>query len=339
MPSKSTALDPAVLRALSPLLPPSSTPKLSTHGGSGFAATYSITAQSPSDSKQKKFFMKTSADAGADVMFAGEYQSLNAIADAVPSLAPRAYGFGKLEDGNGHFLVTDFLHMGGGFGRRSSAGKSLAEKLAKLHSTPAPVPQGCDRPMFGFPVTTCCGDTPQDNSFSDDWADFYGRKRLMAILERGEGRNGKDGELRKNVERVVSHVVPRLLGKGHLGGSNGITPVVIHGDLWSGNKGTVTLELEDGAEATEEMVFDPSAVYGHSEYELGIMRMFGGFGGSFLREYHKILPKTEPVEEYEDRVNLYELYHHLNHWAIFGGNYRSGAMGFMKSLIQKYGDT
>ena len=54
-------------------------------------------------------------------------------------------------------------------------------------------------------------------------------------------------------------------------------------------------------------MFDPSACYAHSEYELGIMRMFGGFTGSFLKEYHQLCPKTEPVDEYEDRVNLYEL--------------------------------
>ena len=37
------------------------------------------------------------------------------------------------------------------------------------------------------------------------------------------------------------------------------------------------------------------------------MRMFGGFGTSFLKEYHDLCPKTEPVDEYEDRVKLYEL--------------------------------
>jgi fructosamine-3-kinase len=48
-------------------------------------------------------------------------------------------------------------------------------------------------------------------------------------------------------------------------------------------------------------------VYGHSEYELGIMNMFGGFGGSGWKEYQKLVPKAEPQEEYEDRIKLYEL--------------------------------
>lgn len=57
----------------------------------------------------------------------------------------------------------------------------------------------------------------------------------------------------------------------------------------------------------EEVVFDPSAVYGHSEYELGIMKMFDGFGSAFFKEYEKLVPRVEPREEYEDRIALYEL--------------------------------
>jgi len=29
-------------------------------------------------------------------------------------------------------------------------------------------------------------------------------------------------------------------------------------------------------------------------------------------------------------------YHHLNHYAIFGGGYKGGAMSIMKSLLSKY---
>lgn len=43
------------------------------------------------------------------------------------------------------------------------------------------------------------------------------------------------------------------------------------------------------------------------------------------------------ISRYHDRIALYELYHHLNHHALFGGGYRSGAMSMMKDLIGKYG--
>jgi fructosamine-3-kinase len=198
-------------------------------------------------------------------------------------------------------------------GRSSTSGtkvQSLAEKLAKLHTTPAPIPEGYSNPQFGFPATTCCGDTPQDNTYKESWADFYANQRLRFILGRSEKSNGEDGELRKLVEQTASQVVPRLIGDGHLNNGKGVTPVVVHGDLWSGNasKGII-----GGQGEAQGVIFDSSACYAHNEFELGIMKMFGGFGGSFLQEYHKLCPKTEPVDEYEDRVALYELYHHLNH--------------------------
>ena len=31
-------------------------------------------------------------------------------------------------------------------------------------------------------------------------------------------------------------------------------------------------------------------------------------------------------------------YHHLNHYSIFGGGYKGGAVSIMESLIEKYGD-
>jgi protein-ribulosamine 3-kinase len=155
--------------------------------------------------------------------------------------------------------------------------------------------------MYGFPVTTCCGSTEQDNTWTESWAEFYAERRLRAILREGLRKNGPDKELAAAVEKVADKVVPRLLGDDHL---KGVYPVVVHGDLWSGNHGRGRIGGKGGA---EEVVYDPACVYGHSEYELGIMRMFGGFGSGFWKEYERLVPKTEPKEEFEDRVALYEL--------------------------------
>lgn len=189
--------------------------------------------------------------------------------------------------------------------------------------------------MFGFPVTTCCGDTPQLNAFKERWADFFAENRLIFILQRAEARNGKDAELRALVESTAYEIVPRLIGDEHLNGGKGVVPVVVHGDLWSGNAGVGVIGNDEGE--PEDVTFDSSACYAHSEYELGIMNMFGGFDARFMEEYHQSCPKTEPVEEYADRVQLYELYHHLNHYAMFGDGYRNGAVSIMRKLMGKYG--
>jgi fructosamine-3-kinase len=207
-----------------------------------------------------------------------------------------------MSSGTKHFLVTDFLDLRPASSSDTpGSGVSFAAKLAKLHSTPAPIPEGFGRPMYGFPVTTCCGETPQDNSWKESWAEFYAENRLRSIHRAAVENNGPDKALADAVEMTASKVVPRLIGDGHV---EGMKPVVIHGDLWSGNRSSGKIEGKTGV---EDVVFDPSAVYGHSEYELGIMRMFGGFGSRFFAEYEKLVPKAEPKDEWDDRVQLYEL--------------------------------
>jgi protein-ribulosamine 3-kinase len=98
-------------------------------------------------------------------------------------------------------------------------------------------------------------------------------------------------------------------------------PVILHGDLWSGNVG---YDKTSG----QPKIFDPSSYYGHNEAELGITHMFGGmfshrpacltnnadrligFTNDFYEAYHEVHSKSEPY--YEERQKLYELYHHLN---------------------------
>lgn len=339
----SNGVDPAIVEALK--LDPD-TAKMTTHGGSGFASTFKLVGTvTGGDGKQEQrtFFVKTGSGADAQVMFRGEHASLNAIHDAVPGFCPRSHAHGAMAASPGKFfLATDFLDLSGG-GGGGTEDTSLAAKLAKLHTTPAPSGVAEDgtqqQAMFGFPVPTCCGSTAQENGWRGSWADFYADNRLRAILRAGVRANGADAELERAVEATAAKVVPRLLGDGHL---RGVVPVVCHGDLWSGNHGvgrivTVGGSEQAGERRAEAVVFDPSAVYGHSEYDLGIMKMFGGFGAAFWSEYGELVPKSEPVKEYDDRIALYELYHHLNHFAIFGGGYRAGAMSIMKRLLSKYG--
>ncbi|KAJ3155737.1 hypothetical protein HDU86_004206 [Geranomyces michiganensis] len=207
---------------------------------------------------------------------------------------------------------------------------SLAQKLAKLHSTPAPTPPGFKEPQFGFPVPTFCGDTPQNNAFRKSWASFFAENRLAAILRRFEEHNGLDAELASIVSRVIEIIVPRLLEPLR------IAPVVVHGDLWAGNAIKTTTVTPNGHEVEEQVTFDPASCYAHSEYDLGMMRMFGGFGRDFWTEYESLRGRDKPVAEFEDRLALYELYHHLNHVALFGAAYRSGAMAIMRRLLIKY---
>lgn len=168
-------LDTAILQALN--LSPSQT-TAATHGSSGFSTTAKITTNLP-DGTPKTFFLKTGAGPDAEIMFAGEHASLNALHNSVPTLCPQSFAHGRLSTGKGAFLVTDFLDLrtGAASNGGKGSGLSLAAKLAKLHMTPAPVPEGWQGKAFGFAVPTCCGSTVQENEFSASWAEFYAERR------------------------------------------------------------------------------------------------------------------------------------------------------------------
>lgn len=224
----------------------------------------------------------------------------------MPSICPFTLGHGKFANSTDHFLLMEFIdavNRGEG-GSSTGSGLSLAQKLAKLHTTAAPIPPGHSQRMFGWTMPTYCGSTRQNNTFRASWPKFYAENRLLHVLQLIDENHGADPELRAGVMDIVQHVVPRLLGNGHLGGRRGIVPVLVHGDLWIGNRVRGTIA---GWSGPEEVVFDPSVCYAHSEYEIGIMRMFGGFSAGFFDEYHRLVPKTEPKQEYEDRITLYQV--------------------------------
>ncbi|CAM9709006.1 unnamed protein product [Choristocarpus tenellus] len=70
-----------------------------------------------------------------------------------------------------------------------------------------------------------------------------------------------------------------------------------------------------GATLGGPCMFDPASFFGHSEFELAIMEMFGGFTGEFWEAYHAKVPKASG---FSDRQKLYKLYHYLNQLNLFG---------------------
>lgn len=100
-----------------------------------------------------------------------------------------------------------------------------------------------------------------------------------------------------------------------------IIPSLLHGDLWSGNFAETATETgKDMLSAVQvckenfmffAVIFDPASFFGHSEYDFGIARMFGGFDKSFYDAYFSIVRKSE---KFEKRNQLYQLFHYLNHW-------------------------
>jgi protein-ribulosamine 3-kinase len=134
------------------------------------------------------------------------------------------------------------------------------QQTCKATPHPSPNPGGCLEPSVWIPETDLLGAIEQPNNYSSSWADFFANQRLRAVLQAVQKKNETELSLAKLVERTASIIVPYLLHEGRLGGETGISPVVVHGDLWSGNHGRGSI----GKGAIEEVVFDPSACYAHS---------------------------------------------------------------------------
>ncbi|RHZ78126.1 hypothetical protein Glove_167g82 [Diversispora epigaea] len=222
-------------------------------------------------------FVKINNDKNSQVMFEGEKESLEAISEAVPGFAPKPLCVGTLPNG-GAFLVTTFLQISG-----SPVQELFARKLAQLHSTYSP------NGKFGFSVATMCGTTEQDNTWENDWETFFRERRLKSMIDKCLKKYSSDFRLRELGEIVINKVIHYLLQDIE------VKPVLIHGDLWSGNWGVNTIKKEP-------IVYDPCSYYGHNEMELSILTMFGSPGPIFFKEYHKHHPRQEP--RFEDRQGL-----------------------------------
>jgi protein-ribulosamine 3-kinase len=223
--------------------------------------------------------------------FAAEAAGLEALRASGSGLvvpAPLAF----CDEGPGRsFLALEYVPEGR---RQPDFDEALGRGLAALHSRSDP--RG-----FGFELEGYCGATPQPNAWRTTWLEFYAEQRLEHQLRLACER-GLDSEVLADGSRVVSRL-EALLGPSE-------PSALIHGDLWSGN-------LHTSPEGAPGLI-DPAAYYGHREAELGMMVLFGGFSERVFQAYDEAFPLSAGWRE---RLDLYTLYHVLNHYVLFGGSY------------------
>ncbi|GIY84200.1 ketosamine-3-kinase [Caerostris darwini] len=266
-------------------------------------------------------FVKVNKEANAEVMFEGELEGLKTIQKTKTVRVPAPLKVINLKP-YGTVLVMEYIDMKG----LSKYPEQLGEQLAKMHlfnsnleSSDNSVHKSDEEKLvhvdkFGFHTTTCCGYIAQVNTWKDDWVEFYAQQKLDHQINMITSNYG-DRELTELWSELVLKI-PSFFEDLK------IKPALLHGDLWSGN----VAETSEGP-----VIFDPAVFYGHSEFELAIADMFGGFPRSFYNAYHNVLPKEH---NFEKRKDLYKLFHCLNHWNHFGGGYRSSSLSIIKRLLK-----
>jgi fructosamine-3-kinase len=200
-------------------------------------------------------------------------------------------------------MVLEYLQLGG-----SGSSAALGRGLAALHRITA------DR--YGWHRDNTIGSTPQINDRESDWLVFWAEHRLRFQLDLAVER-GAGGRLKDRGNRLIE-ALPALMGGRRPEAS------LLHGDLWSGNHAFTA--------AGEPAIFDPAVYYGDRETDLAMTELFGGFGRDFYAAYEKDWPLDSG---YASRKKLYNLYHVLNHFNLFGGGYLSQAQATIDALLSE----
>ncbi len=248
------------------------------------------------------FFLKWNANCPVDI-FIREAESLAELKKAADDnlLIPEVFTSKKVDSTPG-FLVQEYLPTAFS---NSNSDEKLGRGLAFIHQY--------KKEQFGFYNNNYCGATLQNNSWTKSWIEFFRDNRLRFLLNLIRKERPLPASELKMYDKLLDRIPELIPEKSE--------PVLIHGDLWSGNfivskKGPVLI--------------DPASCYADREMEFSIITMFGGFSQQFYDAYNEVnlLPS-----DWRQRNKLYQLYHILNHYYLFGGGYQSQALSVAKSYL------
>lgn len=254
-----------------------------------------------SDQDHRAYFVKLN-DASCLAMFEAEALGLQQIAATQTIRVPLPICWGTTQDSA--YIVLEWLDLGYGTHRAWAA---MGQQLAAMHRVASP--QG-----FGWERNNTIGLTPQINAWMSDWIAFFAEQRISYQLQLAQQRGGHFPQAAQ-----LLAAIPQILA-GHQP-----LPSLVHGDLWSGN--AVVTQLE------EPVIVDPAVYFGDREVDLAMTELFGSFPNDFYRAYNQAFP-LEPG--YRQRKLLYNLYHILNHFNLFGGSYEHQANQMMATVLSEH---
>ncbi len=257
----------------------------------------------------RRFFVKSNPDP-LPGMFEREAEGLAALAETGVIRVPRPVGTGRGE-GIPPFIVLEAIANGR---RGPGFAEDFGHRFAALHRA-APSHRGPGGEPFGFDRDNYLGATPQPNGWCAGWCDFWRRRRLGYQLELARRRGLSDSRLDRLGDRLLDRLED-LLGEPEE------PAALFHGDLWGGNYLV--------GEAGEPVLIDPAVYYGRREADLAMTMLFGGFEPRFYAAYQEAWPLAPGSAE---RLEIYKLYHLLNHLNLFGRGYRGGCLAILERFV------
>ena len=203
------------------------------------------------------------------------------------------------------FLILEFIPTA--INPPTDFWSKLGWQLANLHAYSQKIP--------GFHKDNFIGRSPQKNYCTGSWKEFFWQRRLLPQWEMALQR-GIPNTIKLHWQQLV------ILWPAPLEGSSPLASL-LHGDLWSCN----VLVCNNG----DPVVIDPAVYYGDAEADLSLTYLFGGFPTSFYQAYHEIRPKCEGFAR---RQKVYQLYHLLNHFNLFGNSYTQSVESCLREITR-----
>ncbi len=241
-------------------------------------------------SNGERVFLKYN-DRPPDGMFKKEARGLKLLREA--KNGPRIPKVVALpEDSNPQFLLLEFIETGTpdhGYYER------FGRALAAMHRT--------TQDHFGLDHDNFIGSTEQINTPEKNGVVFFREHRLRFQQRLARERGRLPVATDQKIDRLCDGLEQWL-------DLSGEQPALVHGDLWSGNTFSDT--------AHQPCLVDPAVHFGLRETDLAMTELFGRLPQTFYDAYREAFPQNSG---YEERKQLYNLYHLLNHLNLFGGSY------------------
>jgi len=256
------------------------------HGGD-VAASYRVTLNDGTT-----IFAKTHAAAAPD-FFDTEAAGLRWLLEPRELLVPDVLAVGHTPP----FLVLEWIDEAGRADPRGATETAFGASLARLHAAGAP--------CFGREDRRTTGSRRLPNDPAPTWAEFYRSRRLLPLARLAL----EPAALPERSVRQLEDVAARLEEF-----DTAEPPARLHGDLWAGNR------LVDGN--GRNWLIDPAAHGGSREFDLAMMRLFGGFGPGAYAAYAEVAPLADG---WQDRVALHQIAPLVVHAIKFGGGYVGAA--------------
>ena len=236
-------------------------------------------------------------------MFVAEYDGLKEIQQSCCIRCPNPHSYG-LSAGHS-FLLMEYIPF---VSPKPSSQHQAGLQLAAMHRTVE------TEGRFGWHRDNTIGTTYQSNRYHSDWISFWSEERLQPQLELAKRKGMSSRDYKAGIS--LCERLPEYF--------EGYQPIpsLLHGDLWGGN---IAYDSEGAP-----VVFDPACYYGDRESDLAMTELFGGFGEQFYKAYEAAFPVDKG---YRQRKKLYQLYHILNHYHLFGGGYGQQVGSLMQELL------